>query len=120
VSLSVSHVAKLELSGSDREQVPARREKRRRLRVHRASPFPAECGQPLHAYNAAAGRQGRAFGPLLRRALDGAPLTAVSGVVRLGHARTPPQKPQLRTGTASLSLSALNVSYLLQITPDFA
>jgi hypothetical protein len=61
-----------------------------------ARPLAVGCGQPLHAYHAAAGRQGRAFGPRLRRAPDGAPVTAVSG------------------------LSALTVSYLLQITPDFA
>jgi hypothetical protein len=52
-------------------------------------------GSPLNAYNAAAGRQGRAFGPRLWRAPSGAPLTAVGGVVALGHARTPPRKAQL-------------------------
>jgi hypothetical protein len=59
-------------------------------------PLAAGCAQPLYTYNTAAGRQGRAIGPRLRRAPDGAPLTAVSGgVVRLGHARTPPRKAQL-------------------------
>jgi hypothetical protein len=55
-------------------------------------PLAAGREQPPQAYNAAAGRQGRAFGQRLRPVPDGAPLTAVSGVVRLGHARTPPQK----------------------------
>jgi hypothetical protein len=58
-------------------------------------PLAARRRQPLHAYNTVAGRQGRTSGPRLRRAPDGAPLTAIAGVVRLGHARTPPQKPQL-------------------------
>jgi hypothetical protein len=62
------------------------------------------CGLHLHAYNAAAGRQGRAFGPPPAVRPDGAPLTAISGVVRLGHASHPtPEAPVMRTGTASSS-----------------
>ena len=42
------------------------------LVVGPAGPLAAGCGQPLHAYNTAAGRQGRAFGPRRWRAPDGA------------------------------------------------
>jgi hypothetical protein len=84
-------------------------------------PLVAGCGQPPHAYNAGAGSQGRAFGPCLRRAPDGASLTAVSGVVRLGACPHPaPEGPVIRTGTATSSPMALTVSYLLQITVEFA
>src|SRR5690242_5070242 len=39
------------------------------------------------------GRQGRAFGPRLRRAPGGAPLTAFSARGEPGHAPQPPQEP---------------------------
>ena len=58
--------------------------------------------------------------PALRRAPDGAPLTAACGAVGWACPQPAPQGLQLGTGTATSSPRALIVSDLLQITREFA
>jgi hypothetical protein len=60
--------------------------------AERSSPLAARCGQPLHATTPLPAVKVEPAARALRRAPDGTPLTTAFGVVRLAHARTPPQK----------------------------